>query len=110
MASTTGERIYRARKTVLQMLRDRGYMVDETDVEQGEEDFFEKYTTSPQRDMLTLLVQVRVRSESSCARAGLLLFYSIASRAARARSSSSHFPLVSLSYLRRSVTILRSRS
>ena len=64
MASTTGERIYRARKTVLQMLRDRGYMVDETDVEQGEEDFFEKYTTSPQRDMLTLLVQVRVRSES----------------------------------------------
>ena len=76
MASSSGERVYRARRTVLQMLRDRGYMVDETDVEQGEEDFFEKYTTSPQRDMLTLLVQVRVRSESSCARAGrpLILF------------------------------------
>ena len=57
--STAGERIYRARKTILQMLRDRGYMVDATDVDQSEEDFFEKHGNSPQRDMLTLLVQKR---------------------------------------------------
>ena len=52
-------RLYRVRRTVLQILRDRGYMVDATDVEESEEDFFEKYTPSPQRDMLTLLVQKR---------------------------------------------------
>ena len=58
-SSSTGERLYRARRTVLQMLRDRGYMVDEADVDQPEEDFFDKFTVSPQRDMLTLLVQKR---------------------------------------------------
>ena len=56
---SAGERIYRARRTILQMLRDRGYMVDTADVDQTEEEFFEKFTTSPQRDMLTLLVQKR---------------------------------------------------
>lgn len=49
-----GERIYRVRRTVLQMLRDRGYMVDQTDIDESEEAFFEKHTTSPQRDALTL--------------------------------------------------------
>merc|ERR1719399_2694533 len=43
----------------MQMLRDRGYMVDQQDVDQSEEDFFDKFSTSPQRDMLTLLVQKR---------------------------------------------------
>ena len=56
---SAGERIYRVRKTVMQMLRDRGYMVDQQDVDQSEEDFFDKFSTSPQRDMLTLLVQKR---------------------------------------------------
>lgn len=56
---STGERIYRVRRTILQMLRDRGYLVDQADVDQSEEDFFEKFSTSPQRDMLTLLVQKR---------------------------------------------------
>ena len=56
---SSGERIYRVRRTVMQMLRDRGYMVDQADVDQSEEDFFEKFTESPQRDMLTLLVQKR---------------------------------------------------
>jgi len=59
MSNTAGGRIYRARRTILQMLRDRGYMVDATDVDETEEEFFEKFTPSPQRDMLTLLVQKR---------------------------------------------------
>jgi DNA-directed RNA polymerase I, II, and III subunit RPABC1 len=59
VAMSAGERIYRVRKTVMQMLRDRGYMVDQADVDQSEEDFFDKFSSSPQRDMLTLLVQKR---------------------------------------------------
>ena len=43
----------------MQMLRDRGYMIDQADVDMSEEDFYEKFTSSPQRDMLTLLVQKR---------------------------------------------------
>ena len=54
-----GERIYRVRRTVLQMLRDRGYMVDQTDIDKSERDFFEEHTENPQRDALTLLVQKR---------------------------------------------------
>jgi len=59
MASTVGERVHRVRRTVLQMLRDRGYMVDQTDIDQSEDDFFEQHGNSPQRDSLTLLVQKR---------------------------------------------------
>jgi len=51
--------MYRARKTVLEMLRDRGYMVDQADIDQSEDDFAEKFGVSPQRDQLTLLVQKR---------------------------------------------------
>ena len=60
MASTAGERIYRARRTILQMLRDRGYMVDSTDVDESEEGFFEKFTPSPQRDAPSALPESRV--------------------------------------------------
>jgi len=56
---TIGERIFAVRHTVLQMLRDRGYMVDQNDIDQSEEDSFEKFSPSPQRDALTLLVQRR---------------------------------------------------
>ena len=59
MSATAAERLYRARKTVLQMLKDRGYMVDQTDIDQSEDDFMEKYSGAPQRDALTLLVQKR---------------------------------------------------
>jgi len=56
---TIGERLYAVRRTVLQMLHERGYMVDQNDIDQSEKDFFEKFSTSPQRDALTLLVQRR---------------------------------------------------
>ena len=36
------DRIYRVRRTILQMLRDRGYMVDQADIDEREEDFVEK--------------------------------------------------------------------
>jgi len=41
------------------MLRDRGYMVDQADIDQSEDDFADKFGVSPQRDQLTLLVQKR---------------------------------------------------
>ena len=56
---SNGERVYRVRRTALQMLRDRGYMVDEADIAMGEQDFFAKFGESPQREALTMLVQKR---------------------------------------------------
>lgn len=52
-----GDRVYRVRRTVLQMLRDRGYMVDASDIDETEESFNEKYSSMPNRESLTLLVQ-----------------------------------------------------
>ena len=58
--TSTGERVYRARRTVLEMLLDRGYMVDKSDIEQEEEAFYEKMgSNKPDREQLTLLVQKR---------------------------------------------------
>ena len=51
--------MYRVRRTALQMLRDRGYMVDEADINMGEQEFFDKFSESPQRESLTMLVQKR---------------------------------------------------
>ena len=51
------DRIYRVRRTVLQMLRDRGYMVDEADIDESEESFVEKFSAMPNREALTILVQ-----------------------------------------------------
>ncbi len=82
MVDTAGERIYRARRTILQMLRDRGYMVDSTDVDETEEEFFEKFTPSPQRDALTLLVQKRDDPTDS-----IFVFWPSTRRSASSRSS-----------------------
>ena len=52
-------RLYRVRRTVLQILRDRGYMVASADLEMTEEQFREKFTDVPQREQLAILVQKR---------------------------------------------------
>ena len=58
--STAGERIYRARRTILQMLRDRGYMVDASDIDETEEAFSSRQEGQMiDRNTLTLLVQKR---------------------------------------------------
>mmetsp|Transcript_50205 Transcript_50205/g.132142 ORF Transcript_50205/g.132142 Transcript_50205/m.132142 type:complete len:205 (-) Transcript_50205:137-751(-) len=51
------DRVYRVRRTVLQMLRDRGYMVDQADIDETEESFVDKFTSMPNREALTILVQ-----------------------------------------------------
>ena len=52
-------RLYRVRRTVLQILRDRGYMVASADLEITEEQFREKFTDVPMREQLAILVQKR---------------------------------------------------
>lgn len=52
-------RLHRVRRTVHQILRDRGYMVDQADIDMSEADFTEKYGDNPQREALTVLVQKR---------------------------------------------------
>ena len=51
--------LYRVRRTVHQMLRDRGYMVDAADIDMSEDDFKAKYGENPPREALTVLVQKR---------------------------------------------------
>ena len=50
-------RLFRVRKTIFQMLRDRGYMIDTADIEMSEEDFATSF--SGEREALTILVQKR---------------------------------------------------
>ena len=52
-----GDRVYRVRRTILQMLRDRGYMVDAADIDESEETFMDRFATMPNREGLTILVQ-----------------------------------------------------
>jgi len=52
--------LYRVRKTVLQMLKDRGYIVSEKKLTQTKQEFAEQFTT---RDSLNLLVEKRPPDE-----------------------------------------------
>ena len=48
ISQLTDERIfYRTRKTILEMLRDRGYEIGDDEIEESYEDFEKKYLTDP---------------------------------------------------------------
>ena len=51
--------LFRCRRTIHEMLRDRGYLVDQTDIDMSEDDFKEKFGEAPMREQLTVLVQQR---------------------------------------------------
>tara|TARA_B110001452_G_scaffold186820_2_gene157274 strand:- start:650 stop:1000 length:351 start_codon:yes stop_codon:yes gene_type:complete len=51
--------LFRCRRTIHEMLRDRGYLVDQTDIDMPEDDFKEKFGEAPMREQLTILVQER---------------------------------------------------
>lgn len=50
-------RVFRVRRTIHQLLRDRGYMIDQADIDMSEEDFKAGYTG--EREALTIQVQKR---------------------------------------------------
>lgn len=47
-------KLYRVRKTVLQMLNDRGYLVLDEELSQTKDDFREKFGDDPKKDDLTM--------------------------------------------------------
>eukprot|EP00873_Tetraselmis_striata_P035384 jgi/Tetstr1/455648/TSEL_042459.t1 len=49
-------KLFRIRRTCLQMLRDRGYLVSEAELNQTKESFTDKFGDEPLRDQLTILV------------------------------------------------------
>ena len=51
--------MYRVRRTVHEMLKDRGYMIDQADIDLTEEGFTGKYGDTPLREQMTILVQKR---------------------------------------------------
>ncbi len=53
--------LFRVRKTVLQMLKDRGYIVSEKKLQQTKQEFAQSY--NQQRDSLNLLVEKRSTQE-----------------------------------------------
>ena len=54
-----GYNLFRVRRTVHEMLKDRGYLIDQSDIDLSEEDFASKFGEAPQRDAMTVLVQKR---------------------------------------------------
>lgn len=48
-------RLFRCRKTCLEMLNDRGYLIGQDDLEESKDQFIQKFSEEPKRDDLTLL-------------------------------------------------------
>merc|ERR1712216_421925 len=59
MSTSSFQRIFRVRRTVQQMLRDRGYMISEEDINKTQDAFKEEFSENPPRESLTMLVQKR---------------------------------------------------
>ena len=51
--------LYRVRRTVHEMLKDRGYLIDQADIDLSEESFKETQGEVPSREQMTILVQKR---------------------------------------------------
>lgn len=65
-------RLHRIRKTVMQMLRDRGYMVGDVEVEMTKTQFIQKYGENMKREDLIIIKGMRNTSEQV-----LFIFYDL---------------------------------
>lgn len=54
---STYSQLYRIRKTCLKMLKKRGYIVDEQALEMSVDEFRQRYSDTPARESLTILVE-----------------------------------------------------
>ena len=54
-----GYNLYRVRRTLHEMLKDRGYLIDQADIDLSEEAFKDQHGEVPSREQLTILVQKR---------------------------------------------------
>ena len=59
MSNPGAFRLHRVRATVQEMLRDRGYLISQEDVDMSEDAFYAQYGEQPARESLTILVQKR---------------------------------------------------
>ncbi|CAI6001518.1 unnamed protein product [Closterium sp. NIES-64] len=59
MGDETVSRLFRVRRTIFEMLHDRGYLVADRELRSTKDDFRDQFGDDPQRDDLTLLKQKR---------------------------------------------------
>ncbi|CAI5465675.1 unnamed protein product [Closterium sp. Yama58-4] len=59
MGDETVSRLFRVRRTIFEMLHDRGYLVADRELRATKDDFRDQFGDDPQRDDLTLLKQKR---------------------------------------------------
>eukprot|EP00741_Cyanophora_paradoxa_P023400 tig00021582_g22606.t1 len=50
-------KLHRVRKTIMQMLNDRGYLVSKSDLDMTLDEFQNQYSAAPSRDAMTIMVQ-----------------------------------------------------